>query len=173
MLGACRDILLTFFSSKWGRFQMDWDRHQWGRFCPSSEKSSIKCDAKGDVKANSNAKKEIEHSGLKKSRIFAVQCRITCVAVTRGSKKIFLIDRAKKGYARQLGMQHGALPLKPSACVLLEEKNDKIPEKVWPLAQQKSKSKFNDHRQKAYFTKKFEEEEKRCKKLKADEERHE
>ena len=65
-------------------------------------------------------------------------------------------------------MQYGVVPSKTSACVLLEEENDKVSEKGWALAQQKSKSKFSD-RQKAYLTKKFEEGEKSGKKLKADE----
>ncbi|KAK2552712.1 hypothetical protein P5673_026111 [Acropora cervicornis] len=57
---------------------------------------------------------------------------------------------------------------RPAACVLLEEDSDKVSEKGWALAQQKSKSKFSD-RQKAYLTKKFEEGERSGKKLKADE----
>ena len=44
-------------------------------------------------------------------------------------EKITLIDRAKKGYARRLEMQYGVVPLKTSACVLLEEENDKVSEK--------------------------------------------
>ena len=83
------------------------------------------------------------------------------------AKKITLIDRAKKGYARGLEMQYGVVPSKTSACVLLEEENDKVSEKGWALAQEKSKSKFSD-RQKAYLTKKFEEGEKSGKTLKAD-----
>ena len=83
-------------------------------------------------------------------------------------EKITLIDRAKKGYARRLEMQYGVVPSKTSACVLLEEENDKVSEKGWALAQQKSKSKFSD-RQRAYLTKNFEEGEKSGKKLKADE----
>ena len=65
-------------------------------------------------------------------------------------------------------MQYGVVPSKTSACVLLEEENDKVSEKGWALAQQKSKSKFSD-RQKAYLTEKFEEGEKSGKKFKADE----
>ena len=83
-------------------------------------------------------------------------------------EKITLIDRTKKGYARRLEMQYGVVPSKTSACVLLGEENDKVSQKGWALAQQKSKSKFSD-RQKAYLTKKFEEGEKSGKKLKADE----
>ena len=60
------------------------------------------------------------------------------------------------------------MPSKTSACVLLEEDSDKVSEKGWVLAQQKSKSQFSD-RQKAYLTKKFEEGERSGKKLKADE----
>ena len=67
-------------------------------------------------------------------------------------EKITLIDRAKKGYARRLEMQYGVVLSKTSACVLLEEENDKVSEKGWALAQQKSKSKFSD-RQKAYSRK--------------------
>ena len=48
-----------------------------------------------------------------------------------------MIDRAKKGYARRLKMQYGVVPSKTSACVLLEEENDKVSEKRWALAQQK------------------------------------
>ena len=62
-------------------------------------------------------------------------------------------------------MQYGVVPSKTSACVLLEEENDKVSEKGWALAQQKSKSKFSD-REKAYLTKTFEEGEKSGKKLK-------
>ena len=65
-------------------------------------------------------------------------------------------------------MQYGVVPSKTSACVLLEEENDKVSEMGWALAQQKYKSKFSD-RQKANLTKKFEEGEKSGKKLKADE----
>ena len=68
-------------------------------------------------------------------------------------EKITLIDRAKKGYIRRLKMQYGVVPLKTSACILLEEENDKVSENGWALVQQQSKSKFSD-RQKAYLTKK-------------------
>ena len=85
------------------------------------------------------------------------------------ARKITMIDRAKKGYARRLEMQYGVVPSKTSACVLLEEENDKVSEKRWALAQQKSKSKFSD-RHKAYLTKRFEEGERSGKKLKADKE---
>ena len=65
-------------------------------------------------------------------------------------------------------MQYGVVPSKTKACVLLEEENDKVSEKGWALAQQKSKSKFSD-RHKVYLTKRFEEGERSGKKLKADE----
>ena len=153
-------------------------------FVPVHKESLIKCDAKGDVETNSNARKEIENSEVKEEqkllmcpdegchrtfqRYGALQNHMLYGRHEKKQEKITLIDRAKKGYARRLEMQYGVVPSKTSACVLLEEENDKVSEKGWALAQQKSKSKFSD-RQKAYLTKKFEEGEKSGKKLKADE----
>ena len=153
-------------------------------FVPVHKESSIKCDATGDVKTNSNARKETENSVEKEEqkllmcpdegchrtfqRYGALQNHMLYGRHEKKQEKITLIDRAKKGYARRLEMQYGVVPSKSSACVLLEEENHKVSEKGWALAQQKSKSKFND-RQKSYLTKKFEEGEKSGKKLKADE----
>ena len=153
-------------------------------FVPVHKESLIKCDAKGDVETNPNARKEIENSEVKEERKLlmcpdegchrtfqrygALQNHMLYGRHEKKQEKITLIDRAKKGYARRLEMHYGVVPSKTSACVLLEEENDKVSEKGWALAQQKSKSKFSD-RQKAYLTKKFEEGEKSGKKLKADE----
>ena len=153
-------------------------------FVPVHKESLIKCDAKGDVETNSNARKEIENSEVKEEqkllmcpdegchrtfqRYGALQNHMLYGRHEKKQEKITLIDRAKKGYAMRLEMQYGVVPSKTSACVLLGEENDKVSEKGWALAQQKSKSKFSD-RQKAYLTKKFEEGEKSGKKLKADE----
>ena len=153
-------------------------------FVPVHKESLIKCDAKGDVETNSNARKEIENSEVKEEqkllmcpdegchrtfqRYGALQNHMLHGRHEKKQEKITLIDRAKKGYARRLEMHYGVVPSKTSACVLLEEENDKVSEKGWALAQRKSKSKFSD-RQKAYLTKKFEEGEKSGKKFKADE----
>ena len=40
-----------------------------------------------------------------------------------------MIDRATKGYARRLEMQHGVVPSKTSAYILLEEDKDKVVKK--------------------------------------------
>ena len=137
-------------------------------FVPVHKELLTKCDAKGDVETDSNARKEIENSEVKEEqkllmcpdegctfqRYGALQNHVLYGRHEKKQGKIKMIDRATKGYARRLEMQHGVVPLKTSAYVLLEEENNKVVKKGWVLAQQKFKSKFSD-RQKAYLTKKF------------------
>ena len=71
-------------------------------FVPVHKESLIKCDAKGDVETNSNARKEIENSEIKKEqkllmcpdegchRAFQRYGITCCMAVTRRSKKRLL-----------------------------------------------------------------------------------
>ena len=138
-------------------------------FVPVHKELLTKCDAKGDVETDSNARKEIENSEVKEEqkllmcpdegchrtfqRYGALQNHVLYGRHEKEQEKIKMIDRATKGYARRLEMQYGVVPSETSAYVLLEEEN-KVSEKGWALAQQKSKSKFSD-RQKAYLTKKF------------------
>ena len=101
-------------------------------------------------------------------RYGALQNHILYGSHNKKQEKITLIDRAKKGYARRLEIQYGAVPSKTSACNFLEEENDTVSGMGWALPQQKAKSKFND-KQKQYLGKKFEEGEITGRKLKADE----
>jgi len=157
-----------------------------GGFVPVHKESSIKCDAKDEVKTkdNSNATQETETAQVKEEqqlfmcpeegccrtfqRYGALQNHILYGSHNKKQEKITLIDRAKKGYARRLEIQYGAVPSKPSACNFLEEENDTVSGMGWALPQQKAKSKFND-KQKQYLGKKFEEGEITGRKLKADE----
>ena len=139
-------------------------------FVPVHKELLTKCDAKGDVETDSNARKEIENSEVKEEqkllmcpdegchrtfqRYGALQNHVLYGRHEKKQGKIKMIDRATKGYARRLEMQHGVVPSKTSAYILLEEENDKVIKNGWALAQQKSKLKFSD-RQKAYLTKKF------------------
>ena len=99
-------------------------------FVPVHKESLIKCNAKGDVETNSNARKEIENSELRTFQKYgALQNHMLYGRHEKKQEKITLIDRAKKGYARKLEMQYGVVPSKTSACVLLEEENDKSPKR--------------------------------------------
>ena len=87
-------------------------------FVPVHKESLIKCDAKGDVETNSNARKEIENSEVKEEqkllmcpdegchrtfqRYGALQNHMLYGRHEKKQEKITLIDRAKKGYARRL-----------------------------------------------------------------------
>ena len=97
-------------------------------FVPVHKESLIKCDAKGDVETNSNARKEIENSEVKEEqkllmcldegchctfqRYGALQNHMLYGRHEKKQEKITLIDRAKKGYARRLEMQYGVVPSK-------------------------------------------------------------
>jgi len=85
-------------------------------FVPVHKESLSKCDAKGDVETNSNARKEIENSEVKEEqkllicpdegchrtfqRYGALHNRMLYGRHEKKQEKITLIDRAKKGYPR-------------------------------------------------------------------------